>query len=173
MTVFNCPTSFSQNADPGTCSAVVTYTLPTTDIPSGSMILITSLGSGDIFPVGITTVTYEERDNNNEATGLTCSFNVTVDDDVPPSLVGVPADVTVECDAIPTVPTVTATDNCDTTLTVSYSEISNTVVDGIGTIVREWTVTDNGGNTATDTQTITVIDSTDPILVGVPADVTV
>ncbi|MBA6154908.1 hypothetical protein, partial [Gelidibacter maritimus] len=57
--------------------------------------------------------------------------------------------------------------------TVSYSEISNTVVDGIGTIVREWTVTDNGGNTTTDTQTITVIDSTNPILVGVPADVTV
>ncbi|MBA6154723.1 HYR domain-containing protein, partial [Gelidibacter maritimus] len=86
---------------------------------------------------------------------------------------GVPADVTVECDAIPTAPTVTATDNCDTTLTVSYSETSNTVVDGMGAIVREWTVTDNGGNTTTDTQTITVIDSTDPILGGVPADVTV
>ncbi|WP_163517052.1 HYR domain-containing protein [Gelidibacter japonicus] len=173
VTVFNCPTSFSQNADPGTCSAVVTYALPTTDISGGSMVLVTSLGSGDTFPVGPTTVTYEERDNNNVATGQTCSFIVTVVDNEPPNLVGVPGNTTVECDAIPAAPTVTATDNCDTTLTVSYSEISNTVVDGVGAIVREWTVTDNGGNTVTDTQTITVIDSTDPILAGVPGDVTV
>ncbi|WP_197276758.1 hypothetical protein, partial [Mangrovimonas sp. ST2L15] len=81
--------------------------------------------------------------------------------------------VTVECDAIPAPAVVTATDNCDTTLTVSYSETTNTVNDGVGTIIREWSVTDNDGNTTTQTQTITVEDNTPPVLVGVPADVTV
>ena len=38
---------------------------------------------------------------------------------------GVPADVTVECTAIPAAATVTATDNCDPTLTVNYTETSN------------------------------------------------
>ncbi|TPV31040.1 HYR domain-containing protein, partial [Paucihalobacter ruber] len=94
-------------------------------------------------------------------------------DSTAPELVGVPADITVECDAIPAPATVTATDNCDTTLSVNYTETSNTVVDGVGTIVRQWSITDNGGNTTTETQTISVVDSTAPELVGVPADITV
>ena len=44
---------------------------------------------------------------------------------------------------------VTATDNCDATLTVDFSEASNSVVEGCGTIVRTWTVTDSCGNNAT------------------------
>ncbi|WP_250437354.1 LamG domain-containing protein, partial [Hanstruepera flava] len=87
---------------------------------------------------------------------------ITVIDSTAPALVGVPGDATVQCDAIPAPPAVTATDNCDTTLSVNYSETSNTVADGVGTIIREWSVTDDGGNTTTETQTISVIDSTAP-----------
>ena len=86
---------------------------------------------------------------------------------------GVPADVTVECTAIPAAATVTASDNCDATLTVNYQETSNSVTEGCGTIVSTWTVTDNCGNSTTATQTITVQDTQPPTLVGVPADVTV
>jgi hypothetical protein len=42
-----------------------------------------------------------------------------------------------------------------------------------GTITRTWTATDNCGNTATATQTITVIDNTAPIFANVPTNVTV
>ena len=83
-----------------------------------------------------------------------------------------PANATVECDAIPAASTVTATDNCDPTLTVGFNEV-NAVVEGCGTITRTWTVTDNCGNTTTASQTLTVQDNTDPTLVGVPANATV
>ena len=70
-------------------------------------------------------------------------------------------------------PTVTATDNCDPTVPVTFTEVTTTVVDGCGTITRTWTATDACGNTATATQTITVVDNTPPVLAGVPADATV
>lgn len=44
-----CPTNFSQNVDPGTCGAVVTFALPTTDIVGGNMVLTSALGDGDTF----------------------------------------------------------------------------------------------------------------------------
>ena len=105
---------------------------------------------------------------SNFGANFTATF--TVIDSTAPVLVGVPSDITVQCDAIPAPATVSATDNCDATLTVNYTETSNTVVDGVGSITREWSVTDNGGNTTTETQTITVIDSTAPTIIC-PADV--
>ncbi|WP_208420037.1 HYR-like domain-containing protein [Paraflavitalea devenefica] len=102
----------------------------------------------------------------------TATQTLTVGDNTPPVLYGVPADATVQCDAIPTAATVTATDNCDPTVPVTFGETS-TVADGCGTITRIWTATDACGNTVTATQTLTVVDNTPPVLSGVPADVTV
>ena len=47
--------------------------------------------------------------------------------------------------------------------TVVYSEVSNNVSNGTGTIVRQWIATDTNNNTSTHTQTITVQDTTDPV----------
>ena len=102
----------------------------------------------------------------------TASQTVTVEDTVAPVLAGVPADETVACDAIPAAAIVTASDNCDPTLVVDFSEVNN-VVEGAGTIVRTWTVADNCGNSATASQTLTVEDTVAPVLAGVPADATV
>jgi mannose-1-phosphate guanylyltransferase len=97
---------------------------------------------------------------------------LTVVDTTDPVLVGVPADATVECSEIPAAAVVTATDNCDETLTVTLNEV---VTSGTCTyyIYRTWSVTDDCGNTATATQMLTVVDTTSPVLVGVPANVTV
>ena len=67
--------------------------------------------------------TWTVTDNCGNTT--TATQTITVQDTQPPTLVGVPADVTVECTAIPAAATVTATDNCDPTLTVNYTETSN------------------------------------------------
>src|SRR5688500_19253955 len=56
---------------------------------------------------------------------------------------------------------------------VIFLSSSNTVVEGCGVIVRTWTVTDQCGNTATHTQTITVTDTEAPTFDNAPADVTV
>ena len=119
---------------------------------------------------GTITRTWTVTDNCGNTT--TDSQTLSVQDNTDPVLVGVPADATVECDAIPAAATVTATDNCDPTLTVAFNEVA-AVVEGCGTITRTWTVTDNCGNTTTDSQTLSVQDNTDPVLVGVPADATV
>ena len=119
---------------------------------------------------GTITRTWTVTDNCGNTT--TDSQTLSVQDNTDPVLVGVPADATVECDAIPAAATVTATDNCDPTLTVAFDEVA-AVVEGCGTITRTWTVTDNCGNTTTDSQTLSVQDNTDPVLVGVPADATV
>ncbi len=87
-----------------------------------------------------------------------------------PVLVGVPANTTVECDAIPAPANVTATDNCSTA-GVQMTEITSPGCPY--TITRTWTATDECGNQSTATQIITVVDTTNPVLVGVPANATV
>src|SRR5690606_19841479 len=95
---------------------------------------------------------------------------LTVTDTIDPTLNNVPADVTVECDAIPVPATVTGSDNCDEDVEVSFGEV---ISEGCPyTITRTWTGVDNCGNDVSATQVITVIDTTDPVLHGVPADIT-
>ena len=58
--------------------------------------------------------------------------------------------------------TAVASDNCDDDVTVSYAD---TTVAGTGNnsvITRVWTATDDNSNSATYTQTITVVDTTAP-----------
>src|SRR5258708_2069078 len=108
-----------------------------------------------------------------DACGNTSSASqvITVDDNTSPVLVGVPANTTVECNAIPPAAVVTATDNCDPNVKVSFNEViiaGN--CPGNYTIKRTWTTTDASGNTVSATQTIIVHDTTKPILHNVPAD---
>jgi len=98
---------------------------------------------------------------------------ITVQDVTDPVLT-VPADVTVECSAVPVVGTATATDNCDTEVTVTYEgevRTNGSCADSY-TLTRTWKAVDNCGNESTASQVITVQDVTDPVLT-VPADVTV
>ncbi|KAA5531706.1 HYR-like domain-containing protein, partial [Paenimyroides baculatum] len=101
---------------------------------------------------------------------------ITVTDTVKPTFNGIlPADITISCSAaLPTVPTVTATDNCGSA-TVVFNE---TTVAGNCTSsyvrTRTWTATDACGNTASHVQKITVADTEKPVFTGtLPANVTV
>ena len=74
---------------------------------------------------------------------------ITVEDTTAPVLLGVPGDETVECDAVPSPPAVTATDNCDPSPVVSFNE---TITPGsctdTFTVTRVWSATDDCGNIA-------------------------
>ncbi|MCB0763133.1 MAG: hypothetical protein KDB84_00395, partial [Flavobacteriales bacterium] len=91
-----------------------------------------------------------------------------------PDLNGVPADVTVECTAIPKAPKVEAFDGCDPNVEVHLEE---TIIPGqcagAYTLVRTWSATDNCGNNATMAQTITVVDTQGPVFQCIPQDITV
>ena len=80
-----------------------------------------------------------------------------------------PLDLTLNCnDPLPTTPA-TATDNCDKDVTVSYTDKK---IDGDCpnnyTIERNWTATDDCGNTAVCTQVIKVADTVAPVLPDLP-----
>jgi hypothetical protein len=129
--------------------------------------LVEVLGVGCPYTIERTWTATDACGNSVSATQV-----ISVIDEIDPVLVGVPANVTVECDNIPAIAVVTATDNCATDLVVEFD--TNTDVQDCGAMIyRTWTVTDYCGNTTTSTQVITVVDTTLPELTDVPADVMV
>jgi large repetitive protein len=99
---------------------------------------------------------------------------ITVQDTQAPTLSGVPANTTVQCDAIPEPASPTASDNCDPAPMVSFSEVrtDGACADSY-TLTRTWTATDRCGNSSAQSQVITVQDTQAPTLSGVPANTTV
>ncbi|AHW62064.1 hypothetical protein FH5T_14305 [Draconibacterium orientale] len=88
---------------------------------------------------------------------------ITVKDETKPVFVEeLPADVTVECDAIPAAAVLTATDNCgEATVAMMETSTEPETCDNY-TITRVWTATDECGNETVHTQVITVKDETAP-----------
>ncbi len=101
--------------------------------------------------------------------------DIAIFDTVRPVLTNIPANVTVSCDAIPAPPnpaTFNASDNCDDTVDVALveSELRNPDINNCDhwtnyVIRREWTATDNCGNTRRYTQNILIQDNTGPNLI--------
>src|SRR5690606_39524460 len=68
----------------------------------------------------------------------------------------------VECDAVPTAETLTATDNCGAaTVTLAEVRTDGSCANSYS-LARTWTATDECGLTTSHTQTITVEDTTAP-----------
>ncbi|MFK8009738.1 MAG: Ig-like domain-containing protein [Saprospiraceae bacterium] len=171
-----------------TGTLVETFDIPTSIIPGDSVdVSITLAVAGLTTPFNIFVIGNDDGslvlpldlENDFPATSIgECDFSNNMDsilvsncETEAPVLVGVPNDITIECDETVSVPTVTATDNCSTGMTVDYSFDEN-LGTCTGTIIRTWTVTDDCGNVATETQTITVQDSEAPFLWGVPSNTT-
>jgi hypothetical protein len=121
---------------------------------------VNDVQNGTGCPLTITR-TYKALDDcGNEAF---CQQTITVYDQTPPVLVDCPQNVTVDCGGLPSVATVTATDNCDGIVSVVFGEVTtpgNCVYNYI--VTRTWTATDACGNVASCQQVITVRDITPP-----------
>lgn len=171
-TIIGLPADIVVNNDAGVCDAIVNWAAPTAnDNCVGASITQTSgLASGSNFPVGVTTIEYTATDAAGNT--LVATFTVTVNDNENPTVTA-PADITVSadnnCQANPGLGTATSGDNC------GVSSVSNDAPASfpIGATIVTWTVIDVNGNTNTDTQTITVVDDTDPVINGLPADIVV
>ncbi len=85
---------------------------------------------------------------------------ITIEDTIAPTFVeALPQDMTVTCDEVPDAAILTATDNCDANVIVTFDETAtndSNCAEGY-VIIRVWTATDCAGNATSHTQTITVM----------------
>lgn len=162
-----CPSDIIQSNDPGLCSAVVNYSVPTgTDNCFVDSTWI-SLGdsSGASFPVGPPiTVEYFVQD----AAGLqgSCSFTITVVDTTGPSLT-CPSDTTLandslSCDAVFSY-SIPFADNCSASSLSQLNGLPSGSAFPLGSTINEFSVVDASSNSSTCSFTVTVIDTIAPV----------
>jgi hypothetical protein len=116
------------------------------------------------------TITWTATDDCGNSSSASRTF--TSSDEVDPQLIGVPPNASLQCGLPVPDAVVSAIDNCDSEPVVSMN--ATTVPAACGySLVRTWTATDACGNTTSASQTTTFVDTTDPILVGLPTNSTV
>ena len=152
--------------------AQVTYVASAMDAVDGPVPVSCSPTSGSTFPLDVTTTVHcsATDSHNNQATG---SFAVTVQDTTAPS-VGAGAAITTEATgptgAVVTYTSPSATDLVDGTDTVTCLPASGSTF-AIGVTTVHCSATDAHKNTGTSSFTITVTDTTAPVL-SLPGPIT-
>jgi autotransporter-associated beta strand protein len=151
----------------GPSGAVATFAASADDLVSGSLPVNFSVPSGSTFPLGSTAVTVTATDSaGNTATG---TFDVTVRDTTVPAL-SVPANITLEATGpagAAATYAASASDAVSGDVPVSFSVASGSTF-APGTTTVTISAKDAAGNTATGTFTVTVVDTTAPVI-NVPA----
>jgi len=123
----------------------------------------------EVFSLGSTVVTWTSIDNNGNTT--ISEQTITVVDTTPPSIF-VPADIVVE--AVDPVLNFIELGDATTYDHVDIESVTNDRPDSFsfGSTTVTWTAVDTSGNISSDTQIVTIIDTTIPEIVA-PSDVTV
>jgi hypothetical protein len=162
--------------------AVVNYPAATaTDLVSAVTITY-SKDSGTTFPLGDTIVTVTAKDQTGNTT--TATFKVTVQDTTPPTIGDdgsgfgsgdiVNGNMTVEATSPQGAVVIFrgATDLVDPNPTIVANPPSGSQFP-IGVTTVNVTATDAAGNSASGSFTVTVVDTTGPVLSNIPADITI
>lgn len=163
----NCPANVTVQCADDEPAMVDASTLLATDNCDGPVtVTFFSSDTTGTIPCNYTiTYTYEASDVCDNRTS--CSYSVTVHDDVDP-VIATPFDYTVECNEDVFIEIATATDNCSNSVYVAET-VDTAVVGCVITYTRTFYAMDDCGNESSTTQTIIVRDTTNPIL-EVPAD---
>ena len=163
--IVNCQPDFTVNNDPGDCGAVVNFSSPSASDNCLLSSFTSNHNSGELFPVGTTTVTYIAAD----AAGNTsiCEFDITVNDVELPTITNCPVNISVsntsgQCGRNVSWAVPVANDNCG--LNSFTSTYSPGAFFPTGTTTVIYTATDNNGNSVTCSFTVTVNDTQAPQL---------
>ncbi|PRX44857.1 PKD-like domain-containing protein [Salegentibacter salegens] len=162
----SAPANVSVNTDNNECTASnVSLGAPNTNDNCG--IKNTTNDAPSVFPVGETTVTWTVTDNSDNTATATQTVTVV---DIQNPIISAPANLSVDTDNN----NCTASNvNLGTPNTNDNCGIKDTTNDApsvfpIGETTVTWTVTDNSDNTATATQTVTVVDNQAPVKPSLP-----
>lgn len=166
--VLVCPASLSVNNDLGVCGAVVNYSPPmiSDNCPGVAFSQSQGFNSGVLFPIGTTLNTFVAVDTSGNTDS--CSFSVTVLDTELP-IISCPANIVVMADSANCTATVNyqspvGTDNCPGAVTNQISGLGSGAVFSAGLSIETYVATDVNGNTDSCSFTITVTDSTPPVI---------
>ena len=166
--ITNCPANITLNSSSSNCGASVTWTPPAISDNCPGVQYTESNASGDFFPIGVTTVSYNATDVSGNTSS--CSFTITVVDNVSP-VIPTLATLTGACAVTATAPS--TTDNCGGVIIGTTSNPLTYSTQGTSTIT--WNFTDAAGNTSSANQTVIVLDNvvptiTAPVAVSVSAN---
>ncbi|MEY2407543.1 MAG: large repetitive protein [Verrucomicrobiota bacterium] len=152
-------------ASPGQCTGEATFPDFADNCPGATASC--SPASGSAFAVGTTPVTCVITDSSGNS--ITNSFQVVVKDTEPPTIT-CGANRSVECGVAWDFGDATATDNCAVSLaTRIVSTTTNALCGKTYAATRVFDATDASGNVATCSQTVTVVDTTAPVITCAPA----
>jgi len=155
LPTITAPVAITVSTDPGQCFA--------TGVSLGNPVTADNVGVASVnnngpatFPKGTTTVTWTVTDTSGNT--ATATQNVTVGDTEPPTITA-PPDVTVKANRGKSYATGVALGSPTTADNCGVGSVHNNALTRIpvGTNAITWTVTDTSGNTATATQTVTVV----------------
>ena len=171
--ISDTPAAIATSNDPGVNGAIVTWTPPTASDNAGIDTFVSTHDSGDLFPIGMSTVTYTATDNSGNVT--TSSFEVTITDTEKPVITKIPADITQVNDrgvngANVTWTAPTASDNAGVATLVSTPTSGDFFT--VGTTTVTYTATDIHGNESTSSFKVTVTDTKKPVITNTPSAIT-
>lgn len=153
--ILNCPTPILQNAGPN-CDAIVNWVVPTISDNCPGATISGSHNSGSVFTFGTTTVTYTATDAAGNT--ATCSFDVTLQDNLPPIINNCPSNMlftlTSRCDTVISWVPPVITDNCSGVIVTASHNPGEVFPLGVTTVT--YSATDSYGNTTSCAFDITV-----------------
>jgi PKD repeat protein len=164
--IVNCQSDIAVNNDIGDCGAVVNFSAPSATDNCVLSSFTSNHNSGELFPVGTTTVIYTATDGGGNVT--TCSFDITVTDTEDPAIANCPSNIVTSntagmCGANVSWPVPVASDNCNVNSFTTTHSPGATFPLGTTTVI--YTATDDAGNSSTCTFTVTVNDDEDPVII--------
>lgn len=176
----SCPANIGVQAADNECTATVDVGTP--ESTGDEVSVAGSRSDGQTlsapYPAGTTTITWTATDSLGRKVSCTQTVTVTVNDTTPPTItappdltVNTPGDTSGNCGVVvgeTELGTPTTDDNCTAALSVSRTGVPAGNFFPVGTTTITYTVTDAGGNTATATQHVTVVETTPPHIAAPP-----
>lgn len=188
-TITNCPTDITVNTNPGTCTGQAFWGEPQASDNCGIVSFTSNFTPGTIFNEVINIVTYTAVDQAGNT--ATCSFTVTLQDDLAPvldcedivvnadgTIVSDPAGLLLSASSTDNCTTVkldfnfpTATDNCPGMVTITQTDATSLTTGSsfpIDTTILEFTATDLLGNSSTCNVSVIVLPLEAVVISAVP-----